>query len=25
MTSRTLTTWWWKAAQNHWCVKISSI
>ena len=25
MTNRTLTTWWWKAAQNHWCVKISSI
>lgn len=25
MTSRTLTTWWWKAAQNHWCVKIASI
>ena len=25
MTSRTLTTGWWKSAQNHWCVKISSI
>lgn len=24
-TSRTLTTWWWRPAQNHWCVKISSV
>lgn len=23
--SRTLTTWWWRPAQNHWCVKISSV
>jgi hypothetical protein len=25
MTSRTLTQWWWSAAQTHWCVKISSV
>ena len=25
MTSRTLTTWWWASAWNHWCVKISSV
>ena len=25
MTSRTLTQWWWSAAQNHWSVKISSV
>ena len=25
MTSRTLTQWWWSAAQTHWSVKISSV
>jgi hypothetical protein len=25
MASRTLTQWWWSAAQTHWCVKISSV
>lgn len=25
MTSRTLTQWWWSAAQSHWSVKISSV